>query len=104
MKPQSAFVWANGVAELHAITPVHLYLTTIIHPRNSEHDRPIWHNDPLINFVFDKLGMFFHSWFERLHHLPHCLVKLWLTRILLLHHRDDILNDRHFIFSFVQTG
>src|SRR6185503_12938774 len=101
MKPQAAFVGANGVAELHAVTAVHLYLTTIIHPRHSEDNRPVWHNDPLIDFIFDKLGVFFYSWLERLHYLPDCLVKLRLACILLLHHRDDILNDRHFLFSFV---
>ena len=42
MKTQTAFVWANCAVEFNAVTAIHLNISVIVEPRNTEDDRALW--------------------------------------------------------------
>ena len=84
MKAKTSFIWSDRTVELYTVTCVHMYLSVIINPRNTELDLAFRLYQPFKKRIFAELLFirFDHNT-QRFQNFFHCLMKLRFSRVFL---------------------
>ena len=96
MEPQTALVGADGAVELHTIAVVHLNLSLVVHPGNTEHDDPLRGDETLQKGVLPVVVLiFFNDDPQRFQDLRYGLQEFRLARILSGNPLQDFIYIAH---------
>ena len=79
METKTAFVGADGSVELNSESTVHLHHITVVNPRYTEMNQPLWLDHSLHDG--DVLRVRFQNGLQRFQDFFHSLVKLGLVGI-----------------------
>ena len=82
METDTTLVWTDRTVHLHTVTSVHMYLTLVIKPGNSEDDDSFRLHDSLKNLLLHKIWMLYYVRGYTFKNLANCLMKLLFSRIL----------------------
>ena len=92
MEAEATFVWANGAVKLYTITLVYMYFTSIVSPRNTEHNNTLRLNNALQNSLLLILRILIQYRSNRSQNFLYSIMELGFTRILSLNLCNNFFN------------
>ncbi len=104
MKTQPTFVGTEGAIHLHAKPAVHLDLSFVVDPRNTELNHSLRFHQTLKDSGVTDLLAPFNDRPDRLQHLSYRLKKLRLVTVTFFNDFENVLNQSHRIYVTLVIG
>src|SRR5436309_11196153 len=104
MKTQATFVGTERAVHLHAKAAVHLDLSLVVDPWNTELNHSLRFHQTLKDSGVAELLASFNDRPDRLQHLSYGLKKLRLVRITFFNDFENVLNQSHRIYVILVIG